>query len=27
VGGLPTFQHVVPVTIFLDGLVKKPATA
>jgi hypothetical protein len=27
VGGLPSFENVVPVTVFLDGLVKKPATA
>jgi hypothetical protein len=27
VGGLPSFDNVVPVTVFLDGLVKKPATA
>ena len=26
-GGMPTFANQVPVTVFLDGLIKKPATA
>lgn len=26
-GGMPTFDNQVPVSVFLDGLIKKPATA